>query len=69
MAEEVTAACGPRGKHDPDRTAGAPRHRARLGDPRRAAGARGPAADAHRGRHGSSAGNRCGSSTWVSMVR
>ena len=45
---EITEACGPKGKHEPDRAA--VRHGARpwLGDPGWAAGAGGSAAGAHR---------------------
>jgi hypothetical protein len=43
---EITAITGPRGKHDPDRVA--VRHGSGLGDPRRAAGAGGPAAGPQR---------------------
>lgn len=50
MAEDVTAECGPKGKHDPDRTA--TRHGHEVGDPGWASGAGVPAADARPGRVG-----------------
>jgi len=39
MEADVTAACGPKGKHDPDRDRDPARHRGRVGDPGRPAGA------------------------------
>jgi hypothetical protein len=51
MEEDVTAACGPKGRHDPER--GDPAWpRRRVGEPGRAPGAGDPAADARRGRYG-----------------
>src|SRR5215813_5303505 len=48
MDADVSAICGPKGKHDPRRTA--VRHGTeRVGHPRRAAGANHPAADARDG--------------------
>ncbi len=46
MAAEVDEACGPKGQHDPDRTATPLEHRARLVDARRAPGAGKASADA-----------------------
>jgi putative transposase len=52
MDADVTAICGPRGRHDRQRVAGAAWHRTGLGDPGRAAGAGHPAAGARGGRLG-----------------
>ena len=46
---EIAEACGPKGKHDPNRTAVRHGSGKRVGDPGRAAGAGGPAAGAHPG--------------------
>ena len=42
MEADVAAACGPRGKHDPDRVATPARHRVWFGHPGRPAGGGGP---------------------------
>ena len=43
MEADVTAVCGPRGRHDPDRTATRHGREAGLGDPGRSSGAGHPA--------------------------
>ena len=49
MEADVTAVCGPKGRHDPERTGDPPRPRRRVGEPGRAPGPGAAAADA-RGR-------------------
>jgi len=56
MNADVEAVCGPKGRHDPARTA--VRHGRRVGHPGRAAGAGDPAADARRRRFRGAAGRR-----------
>jgi len=50
MEQDVTAVCGPKGRHDPNRAGDPPRQRRRVGHPGRAPGPGDPAADPRRGR-------------------
>ena len=56
MEADVTAVCGPKGRHDRGADRGAARPRARVGDPGRAPGAGDPAAGARRRRVRGAAG-------------
>ena len=53
---EIAAACGPKGKHDPNRAAGRHGERARLGHPGWAQGGGDPAAGSYRRRARGAAG-------------